>query len=76
MQIAISGDIDEESLSNIAKRIQDEISTLPGITLTTSAGVKSKEIAIEVSENQLKKYSLTFEQIISAIRVSSFDMPG
>jgi len=76
MQIAISGDIDEESLSNITKRIQDEISTLPNITLTTSAGVKSKEIAIEVSENQLKKYSLTFEQIISAIRASSLDIPG
>ena len=76
MQVAISGDIDEEPLSNIAKRIQDEISTLPDITLTTSAGVKSKEIAIEVSENQLKKYSLTFEQIISAIKVSSIDMPG
>ena len=76
MQIAISGDIDEESLSNMTKRIQDEISTLPNITLTTTVGVKSKEIAIEVSENQLKKYSLTFEQIIRAVRASSVDMPG
>ena len=76
MQIAISSDIDEESLTSIAKRIQDEISTLPNITLTTLSGVKSKEIAIEVSENQLKKYSLTFEQIIKAVRASSIDMPG
>ena len=76
MQIAISGDIDDESLTNIARRIQDEISTLPNITLTTIAGVKSKEIAIEVSENQLKKYSLSFKKIISAIKSSSIDMPG
>jgi len=76
MQIAISGNIDEQSLTNITNRIQDEISTLPNITLTTISGVKSKEIVIEVSENQLKKYSITFDQIISAIRLSSIDMPA
>ena len=76
MQVSVSGDIDEESLTNIAKRIQDEISTLPNITLTTLSGIKSKEIAIEVSENQLKKYSLTFEQIVNAVKSSSIDMPG
>ena len=47
MQVAISGNIDEESLTSIAKRIQDEISTLPDITLTTLSGVKSKEIVRE-----------------------------
>jgi len=76
MQIAISGDVDDNTLTTITKRIQDEISILPDITLTTIAGVKSKEISIEIPENQLKKYSLTFDQIISAIRVSSIDMPG
>jgi len=76
MQIAISGDIDEKSLTAIAKKVQDEISILPNITLTTISGVKSKEISIEISENQLKKYSLTFEQIISAVRASSVDIPG
>ena len=39
-------------------------------------GIKSKEIAIEISESQLKKYSLSFDQIISAIRSSSIDIPG
>ena len=76
MQVAVHGDIDEYSLTSISNRIQDEISTLEDITLTTVGGVKSKEIAIEVSENQLKKYSLTFDQIISAIKASSIDMPG
>jgi len=45
VQVAVSGDLNEESLSSIAKRIQDEIATLPEITLTTLAGVKSKEIS-------------------------------
>ncbi len=76
MTVSIYGDFDEESLTNITKRIQDEISMLPNITLTSLVGVKSKEIAIEVSESQLKKYSLSFDQIISAIKLSSIDIPG
>ena len=76
MQIAVSGDLNENSLTNISKRIQDEISILPDITLTTLAGIKSKEISIEISENQLRKYSLTFDQVIAAVRASSIDMPG
>ena len=76
MQIAVSGDLDENSLTSISKRIQDEISILPDITLTTLAGVKSKEISIEIPENQLRKYSLSFEQVIAAVRASSIDMPG
>ena len=76
MQIAVSGDLNENSLTTISKRIQDEISILPDITLTTLAGIKSKEISIEISENQLRKYSLTFDQVIAAVRASSIDMPG
>ncbi len=76
MQIAVSGNLNENSLTTISKRIQDEISILPDITLTTLAGIKSKEISIEISENQLRKYSLTFDQVIAAVRASSIDMPG
>ena len=71
MQVAVSGDLNEESLSIIAKRIQDEIATLPEITLTTLSGLKSKEISIEISESQLKKYSLTFDRVIRAVKSSS-----
>ena len=76
MQVAVYGDIDEESLTSLSKRIQDEISILPNITLTSMSGIKSKEVSIEISENQLKKYSLSFDEIIKAIKLSSIDMPG
>ena len=51
MQIAVSGNLDDNSLTTISKRIQEEISILPDITLTTLAGVKSKEISIEISSS-------------------------
>ena len=76
VQVAIYGNIDEESLTNLTNRIQDEISTLPNITLTSKAGIKEREISIEVSEKELKKYSLSYDYIISAIKSSSVDIPG
>ena len=76
MSVAVSGDLDDESLLNITKEIRDEITSLPGITLTTIKGNKPREISIEVSESSLSKYSLSFDQVSNAIRFSSLDIPG
>ena len=76
MSVAVSGNIDDESLLNITKEIRDEITSLPGITLTAIKGNKPREISIEVSESSLSKYSLSFDQVSNAIRSSSLDIPG
>ena len=76
MSVAVSGNLDDESLLNITKEIRDEITSLPGITLTAIKGNKPREISIEVSESSLSKYSLSFDQVSNAIRSSSLDIPG
>ena len=73
--IAVHGKIDEVSLLNIAEKIRDEVSELPEIT-QTRLGKKPREISIEVSENTLQKYGLTFDYIANRIRSSSMDVPG
>ena len=76
MTIAISGNLDDESLLHLTNEIRDEINSLPGISLTTVKGNKPREISIEISESSLSKYSLSFDQISNAIRYSSLDIPG
>jgi len=76
MTVAISGNLDDESLLYLTNEIRDEINSLPGISLTTVKGNKPREISIEVSESSLSKYSLSFDQVSNAIRFSSFDIPG
>lgn len=73
--IAVHGNIDEVSLLNIAEKIRDEVNDLPSIT-QTRLGKKPREISIEVSEQTLQKYGLTFDYIASRIRASSMDVPG
>ena len=73
--IAVHGEVDEESLLSIAESIREEVSDLPNIT-QTRLGKKPREISIEVSEQTLQKYGLSFDYISNRIKASSMDVPG
>ena len=73
--IAVHGHVDEASLLNIAEKVRDEVSELPNIT-QTRLGKKPREISIEISENTLQKYSISFDYVANKIRTSSMDVPG
>jgi multidrug efflux pump subunit AcrB len=49
---------------------------LPKITQVELAAVRDHEISIEVSEETLRQYGLTFDQVANAVRSSSLDLPG
>jgi len=46
------------------------------ITQIELVGVRDYEIAVEVSEDNLRRYGLTFDQVVSAVRAGSIDLPG
>ena len=73
--IAVHGQVDEASLLNIAEKVRDEVSELPNIT-QTRLGKKPREISIEISENTLQKYGISFDYVANKIRTSSMDVPG
>jgi multidrug efflux pump subunit AcrB len=76
MEIAITGPDDERTLKVIGQRVRDEIAALPGITQVELANVRPYEISIEVSEENLRRHSLSFDQVANAVRRSSLDLPG
>ena len=47
-----------------------------GISQVALSGVRPYEISINVSEDTLRAYGLTFAQVAEAIRSSSLDLPG
>ncbi|MEL0173232.1 MAG: efflux RND transporter permease subunit, partial [bacterium] len=73
--IAVHGHVDEASLLDIAEKVRDEVSELPNIT-QTRLGKKPREISIEISENTLQKYGISFDYVANKIRTSSMDVPG
>ena len=46
------------------------------MSFTEIYGNRNREISIEISENSLEKYNLTFDEIAFAINMGSIDLPG
>ncbi len=72
--MVLSGDLSEKELKVLGEQIRDEVANLPEITVATLKATRPYEIAIEVSEQTLRQYGLTFDQVTRAIRTSSVDL--
>ena len=76
LEIAVTGPTDERALKELGRRVRDDIRRLPGVTHTTITNERPYEISVEVSEASLSRNSLTFDDIASALRKRSVDIPG
>lgn len=76
IELVVSADTDETALRTIAYRIRDAVARLPGVDEVEIQGLRNPEMAIEVAEHTLQKYKLTFDDVVTAIRRSSINLPG
>jgi len=72
--MALHGDVERRDLQRIAEEIRDEIaSTVPEASLVMTQARLGEEVAIELSEDALNRYNLTFTEVARAIRASSLN---
>jgi multidrug efflux pump subunit AcrB len=76
INIAVSGSADERTLKTVGETVRDEISALPDITQVELTNARPYEVSIEISEESLRRYGLSFEDVAAAVRRSSLDLPG
>jgi multidrug efflux pump subunit AcrB len=76
LQIAVFGDTDERTLKELGKELRDDLSMLDGISTIALNYVRPYEISIEISEDTLRRYGITLEQVARVVRNTSMDMPG
>lgn len=76
LSLALAGPMAEDDLKRLAESIRDEVIGLPGVTLAEIGGTRPEEVAVEISEETLRRYQLTFEDIVAAIRRSSVNLPA
>lgn len=74
--LSVYGDIDEVAMKELAKDVRDDLKSIGGITKVEVVGSREYEIAVEISEQDLQRYNLTFQQIVAAVRGTSVDIPG
>jgi len=76
LNVAIAANSTERTLRELGERVRDEITALPGVSQADLVNVRDYEISIEVSETDLRRYGLTFDEVARAVRGSSLDLPG
>ena len=74
--LALYGDASERVLRETAEKIRDDLLETDDISLASLIGVRDYEISIEVSEESLRKFNLSFDQVAAAVKSGSLDLPG
>ncbi|WP_300318665.1 efflux RND transporter permease subunit [Idiomarina sp.] len=74
--MTVFGDANERTRKELAKSIRDELKSVGGITKVEVVGARDYEIAVEISQEDLERYGLTFQQIVNAVRGTSIDVAG
>ena len=74
IRLVVYGDISERSLKELAYQIEDELASLPTVSLVETSGLRDYEISIEVPLKRLRSLKLTLDDIATAVRRSSLDL--
>ncbi|MGD8251453.1 MAG: efflux RND transporter permease subunit, partial [Desulfobacterales bacterium] len=76
MLLYLSGQMNERRLKELAEDIKDEVQQIPSISQVSVFGTRDYEIAIEISEERLREYGLTFDQVSRTVRQSNLNLGG
>ncbi len=74
--LAVVGEVGEGALRRAAEQLERDLLTQPGVSLVEIEGARDYEISIEVSETNLRRYGLSFDEVATAVRASSLDLAG
>ena len=74
--VAVYGQVDEALLKETAEQIRDDLVEGKHISLAEVTGVREYELSIEVSEEALRRFQLTFDQVAAAVKSGSLELPG
>jgi len=68
ISFTLSGtDVDLKSLKQIARNIETDLRSIPGISQVDISGFPAEEIEIAIREKDLRAYDLTFEEVSQAV---------
>ena len=76
LTIAVGGEISEDQMKEIAENLKDEILEIKNIAAIRLAGVRKREIWIEVDPDDLKAYRLPIAEVINALKTHNLNLPA
>ncbi len=76
ISLVLYGDVEEYVLRNLAEDVRERLLNFPTITQVDLAGVRPREISIEVPQEQLRAYNLTLDEIAQRVRMHAVEIPA
>ncbi|MDE0682239.1 MAG: efflux RND transporter permease subunit, partial [Candidatus Poribacteria bacterium] len=76
LTIVVGGDIAESQMRDIAENLKDEVLDIKNIASVRIAGLREREIWIEVDPDRLKAYQLPIAGVITALGASNLNLPA
>ena len=76
LSIVLLGETDLFNLKYVADEMRDELLAMPGISQVTISGLPRLEFSIEVTEADLRRYLLTFDEIAAAVAAANINISG
>ncbi len=76
VNVQVYGQLSERALTELTEQLREEITTLDQVSYTEVWGARPFEIAIEISEVDLRRYGLTLQDVANRIRSASLNLPG
>lgn len=74
--LAVVGNVGEAALRRAAEEIERDLLSQRGVSLVSLEGARDYEISIEISEETMRRYGLSFGEVAQAVRRSSLDLAG
>ena len=74
ISVALAGPLGERELRDMALQIEEDIRALPDVTQAQVEGIRPYELSIEISEQTLREFGLTFSEISNIIRRQSLNL--
>ena len=76
INVAVAGEADLATLKRLGEQVRGDLTALPEVSEAELLNAPPYEISIEVSEEALRRWGLTFERVAEAVRQFSVDLPG
>ena len=75
-RVQIYGDLSEREMKQLGETLRDELVRQPWVSIVELQTARPYEVSIEVSEDSLQRYQISFDQVANAVRQASINLPA
>jgi len=76
MGFALHGDVPLSTLKEEARKVERDLLAIEGISKIELSGFPDEEITIEIDEEKLRAYDLSFDQVLRAVSANNLEITG